>query len=291
MPISIAEEWCGNVARSMARAVPKWARDGTVSNAYDSVAPEYDGQLEDDVWMRRILWKHFDKAFGEGGHVLDVGCGTGTDAVYLARRGIRVAAIDISPAMIAQAEGKVASCGVKGGVTLNVLDIGDLGSLPASEFDGLISSFASLNSLPPVDGVPGLSRFAEDAHRVLRPGGRVILHLLNASSLWEWTGLVARGRWNEARQLGGRRERILRVGGQPVLHQVPQAAEAYERYFKSGFRLCRAFGLGITRPPCPVAWVPTHVMSALGRLDELVGPHYPFINWGRFVVLEMEALA
>ena len=69
-------------------------RDRAVSAAYDAIAREYDRQLDDDAWMRRILWKRYGQVFRPGHHVLDVGCGTGTDAVFLARRGVRVTAIE-----------------------------------------------------------------------------------------------------------------------------------------------------------------------------------------------------
>lgn len=252
--------------------------DRAVSAAYDAIAAEYDRQLADDAWMRRVLWQRYAQLFDPGQQVLDVGCGTGTDAVFLARRGVRVTAIDVSPAMIAQARAKIARQGLADMVQLAVLDIGELASLPAARFDGTISAFAALNTLPT------LTRFAADAARLLRPRGRMIVHLLNRSSLWEWAGLVAHGRWAEARQLGGRRERAFGVGGQPVTHYLPRADEAYARYFSPHFQLCRAYGLGITRPPRPLHYAPE---AALSRLDAFIGPYHPFIDWGRFIVLEM----
>ena len=256
-------------------------RDQAVSAAYDAIAREYDRQLENDAWMRHILWKRYGQVFRPGHHVLDVGCGTGTDAVFLARRGVRVTAIDVSAAMIAQARTKVTHHGLTDMVQVAVLDIGALASLPAAEFDGIISSFAALNTLPT------LAQFAADAARLLRPRGRLMLHLLNRSSLWEWAGLVAHGRWAEARRLGRRRERAFGVGGQPVQHYMPRADEAYARYFSPHFQMCNARGLGITRPPYPIRHAPDAALAALSRLDALIGPHHPFIDWGRFVVLEM----
>jgi ubiquinone/menaquinone biosynthesis C-methylase UbiE len=253
----------------------------TVSVAYDAIAEEYDRQLENDFWMRRILWKQYGKAFHPGHHVLDVGCGTGTDAIFLAQRGVRVTAIDISPGMIAQAETKVARQGLSGQVRLALLDIGEMSGLTSGDFDGIISSFAALNSLPT------LMQFAADSARLLRPHGRMILHLLNGSSLWEWARLMAHGRFQEARLLSRRRERIFDVGGQPVLHYMPRADEAYARYFATHFRLCGTRGLGITRPPHPIGHTPEPVLSALGRLDEFIGVHRRVAGWGRFVVLDM----
>jgi hypothetical protein len=115
----------------------------------------------------------------------------------------------------------------------------------------------------------------------------LILHVLNRSSLWEWAALVAHGRWAEARQLGRRRERAFRVGAQSVKYYMPRADEAYACYFSPYFQLCRIRGLGITRPPHPICHAPGAALAALSRLDALIGPYHPFVDWGRLVMLEM----
>lgn len=46
------------------------------------------------------------------GHVLELGCGTGTNAVYLARRGWRVAAVDLVDRAVRQAREKADAAGV-----------------------------------------------------------------------------------------------------------------------------------------------------------------------------------
>jgi len=43
-----------------------------------------------------------DRFILPGMHMLDLGCGTGDDAVHFARRSVRVTAVDVSPAMIAR---------------------------------------------------------------------------------------------------------------------------------------------------------------------------------------------
>lgn len=231
--------------------------------------------------MRQVLWKRYAQAFRAGQHVLDVGCGTGTDALFLAQHGVRVTAIDISPSMVAQAEEKVASHGLEDRVRVTVLRIDELSDFPAEEFDGIISSFAALNTLP------NLSQFASDAARLLRPSGRMILHLLNAASLWEWANLMARGRAADARLLGRRRERTFDIGGRPVPHYMPRAKNAYEQCFAGRFQLRDVRGLGILRPPHPIGHLPEPILSALGHLDVLIGGYPHVAGWGRFVMLDM----
>ena len=54
------------------------------------------------------------------GRALEVGCGTGTNALWLASRGFEVLAVDISAVAIAKARAKVEAAGA--GVQLQVVD-------------------------------------------------------------------------------------------------------------------------------------------------------------------------
>lgn len=250
------------------------------ARAYDRIAAAYDRQMAGDQWMRALLWRHYLRVFQPGDAVLDVSCGTGLDAVFLARAGMRVTAIDGAPAMIDQLRARAARAGVLERVEARVLDVADLGSR-GGRFDGIISAFAGLST------VPDLATFAGDAARLLRPGGRVVIHLLSRFSLWEWLGLLRHGRWSEARSLGRQTERDFPIGGLAVRHYLYAPHEVYRRAFEPTFALCRAYSLGALRPPHHVRRVPPVVVRGLGALEPHLGPHRPFLNWGRFFVLDL----
>src|SRR5262249_13745568 len=67
--------------------------------AFDAVAHRYDAEFS-DRWLgetlRRQVWRELAPLVKPGSHVLDLGCGTGEDAVWLAGRGARVCATDAS---------------------------------------------------------------------------------------------------------------------------------------------------------------------------------------------------
>ncbi len=232
--------------------------------------------------MRDVLWDRYARLFRPGDAVLDVGCGTGIDALFLAEKEVHVVGIDGSPSMIAEGQAKLESDRLKELVELRVLDIGEIGSLPAASFDGIISAFASLSAVADLDA------FGAEAARLLRPRGTMLLHLLNRWSVWEWLGLLRQGRFGASRRLGRSVERNFLIGERPVRHYLYHARDAYARFFAARFRLRRAYGLGILRPPHTLRRIPPVVFTALDRLERPVRDKAPFGDWGRFFVLELE---
>jgi ubiquinone/menaquinone biosynthesis C-methylase UbiE len=252
-----------------------------VARAYDAIAAEYDLQVQGDLWMRHQLWRHYLDCFQPGMHVLDVACGTGIDAIFLAEQGIQVTGIDISPAMISQLQSKAGTRDMGGKLKTYVLEVSELQSWPPQCFDGILSAFAGLNT------VPDLDQFAANAADLLRPGGRMLLHMLNRFSLWEWLGLVTRSQWSAAHCLGQQHERIFSIGGEPVKHTLYLPVEAYQ-FFATRFTLRRSYSLGVLRPPHTLHRIQPLLRAVPGKLDQTLGAYPPFLNWGRFFVLDLE---
>ena len=73
----------------------------TSAAAFDDLAREYDAEFTTTALgsvLRAMVWKRYEHCFAGREHLLEIGCGTGEDAVHLARRGYRVLATDASPA-------------------------------------------------------------------------------------------------------------------------------------------------------------------------------------------------
>jgi SAM-dependent methyltransferase len=243
-------------------------------DAYESIAAQYDRDIRGDEWMRRALHAHVLRVFSPGQRVLDVACGTGTDALMLASHGIAVVGIDGSAGMIEALQRRSEHIELIRGEVLRI----DQLSMVTGPFDGAISSFAGLNTA-------ALDGFAHDLAKLVRPGGRAILHLLNAWSLWEWLGALRRGRW-----LLPARERQFSIGGMQVSHQLYFAREAYAA-FEQDFALRQTYGLGVLRPPHTVRRIPTPVVEGLEWLDGRSGGLPGLRNAGRFFVLDLERRA
>ena len=262
-----------------------------VGAAYDRIAGEYDGSLGEDLWMRHVLWEHYCRVFQTNAHILDLGCGTGLDACFLAKRGMRVTAIDISGQMIAQLKTNAQRQGVQDKIDTHVQDIADIADIaeldpwPSSAFDGIVSAFAGLNT------VADLDRFAADAHRLLRPGGRLLVHVLGPTHFWKQLGCLICLQWRRARELRQRRQRTVAIAGQTVPHRLWVPTEIYPRFFAPYFELRTSYALGFLWPHGLSQWLPLGFLTQCGRLEARLGAHRPFCDWGRFRVLDLERRA
>ncbi len=123
------------------------------AHAFDAAAPFYDATFTRTRlgrWLRAAVWERLDGLFSTGDRVLELGCGTGEDAIWLARRGMRVYATDAAPAMLATARVKAEAAGVANVIELATLDLAQpersavYNAAPGS-FDGVLSNFGGLN--------------------------------------------------------------------------------------------------------------------------------------------------
>jgi len=149
-------------------------------------ASDYDTFVD---WGRRLAREapFFRAQFEAHGarRVLDAGCGSGMHAIMWAKWGLDIVGVDPDPAMLAQAEAnredaraEVDAAG--GSVVFIAAGFGEFEALGLGRFDAVTCTG---NALPHVTGTEGLRRALADFAAVLRPGGAVILHLLNHDRL------------------------------------------------------------------------------------------------------------
>ncbi|MFO0619208.1 MAG: type II toxin-antitoxin system PemK/MazF family toxin [Polyangiaceae bacterium] len=137
----------------------------SVEASYDAAAEGYAAELAREL-ERKPFDRHALNRFAEGvgaGRVVEVGCGPGQVAAYLAGRGVNVVGIDLSPRMIEVGRR------IHPGVELEVGDMTSLG-LPDGAAAGVVSFYSIVHFAP--DELVGVFR---ELRRVLAPGGLLLV--------------------------------------------------------------------------------------------------------------------
>lgn len=236
---------------------------------FDAVAAAYDAEFTDSVIgqaQRRAVWRELDGAFRAGQRVLEINCGTGVDALHLARRGVEVLACDSSSRMIEVArqplrravgallaapelETDAGSSGLRtklgAPVRFEVLATEEIGTLRGSlaPFDGAFSNFAGLNCVDDLEAV------GRDLAALLKPGARMVLCLFGTRCVWETLWYLGRGQPRKAfrrlRSAGG----VARLGNGTTVRVRYPSVRALRRLFRPEFRLKAWKGVGVAVPP------------------------------------------
>jgi 2-polyprenyl-3-methyl-5-hydroxy-6-metoxy-1,4-benzoquinol methylase len=103
----------------------------------------------------------------KGGRILDIGCGTGQVANYLAKRGYDVTGIDLSPLFVKEAANS-------GDAKFKVMDSTSL-KFKDSTFDAVISAET-------LEHIPNPAKALSEMTRVLKPRGLIVLRFPNKQS-------------------------------------------------------------------------------------------------------------
>jgi SAM-dependent methyltransferase len=158
---------------------------------FDAIAGRYDETFTTSrigLAQRASVWKKLDKAFRSGDRILEIGCGTGVDACFLAEHGVAVVACDSSPEMVTVATQRVKATGKDSLVSPRLLAAEDIAKLRnRGAFDGAFSNFGALNC------VEDLPQFARDLAILLKPGATALLCWMGSCCLWEIAWYLAQG--------------------------------------------------------------------------------------------------
>jgi len=213
-----------------------------VNAPFDAFAEDYDRQFTHSViggLLRGAVQQRLRAVFSPGQSILELNCGTGEDAVFLARHGVKVVASDASAAMVKIARHKVKRAELSAQVSLQHWAIEDmLDKLGAnSRFDGVLSNFGGLNC------VADLRQTAEQLAVLVKSGGRLLLCLMGRWVPWEWLWYLVKGQPGKAfRRFRGYAEWQGMKIYYPSIRQVKAA-------FSASFTPVRVAGLGFLLPP------------------------------------------
>lgn len=120
----------------------------------------------------------------QSGRLLDLGCGTGRLLLSMAQRGWWTLGVDLSAEMLHVAADKAKAANAA--IHLVRANIAELDCLRDESFDAVACLFSTLGM---VMGKQPRRRVVDHAYRLLRPGGRFLLHVHNRwFNAWDRTG-------------------------------------------------------------------------------------------------------
>jgi ubiquinone/menaquinone biosynthesis C-methylase UbiE len=261
-----------------------------VGAIFDRLADSYDRSFTDSLIgraQRNAVWKNLLRAFHPGDNILELNCGTGEDALFLASRGINVFACDASPRMIAQAEQRLVHMPATTSAVFCHLPTESIGELtPTQRFDGAFSNFSGLNC------VQDLTQVATSLRSLVKPGGTLLLCFSTRLCLTELAYYLVRGNCKKAfRRFKG--ESTAALEGNQLTVFYPTVSEIRQA-FAPHFRLSLQTGIGVAIPPSYLEpFIRDHpkLLHMLTNLESLLANIPLLRSTGDHVLLGFEKVA
>lgn len=259
--------------------------------AFDSVAAEYDGPLGNNALVQRVRARTLAAVTGAvppGAALLDLGCGTGLDAAFLAEQGYRVTAIDWSPEMVRRTRERALKAGLEGALAVHHLGIQELGQLPVANFDAAYSDLGSLNC------VPDLAAAARSIAARLRPRGALVASVIGRVCPWELALFALKRQWGRARMRAAKATVPVPLNGRTVWTSYYSPSEFRSAFEGAGFTLRSLRSLGLLVPPpymMPFAQRHPRVVAMLQALEDRVAGWPGLREWGDHFLIVMQGHA
>ncbi|GJM32600.1 MAG: hypothetical protein DHS20C18_16010 [Saprospiraceae bacterium] len=215
--------------------------------AFDQYAADYDEHFTHAAIgqsQRRQVRKFFQRDFPNSCDILEINCGTGEDAIYLAKQGHRVLATDISSDMIRMGTEKLKQ--EDGYLKLTFLQAGFMAlaeKLKGQQFDLIFSNFGGLNCLSP-EKSRKLGQIFSD---LLKPDGHLFLVYMSKHCLWERAYYFMKRRVDQAhRRL--KSPSLVNLHGQKIEVWYYNKKEI-SSFFAANFQFIQAYPVGFFVPP------------------------------------------
>lgn len=258
------------------------AKESLGDCAFDAMADAYDATFTDTKLgraLREIVWSRAEIVFGISRRIIELGCGTGEDAVWLANRGVRVVATDPSSRMIQMAKQKTSMANCQELIEFRCVAMEDIGSFADGDlFDGVLSNFGAVNC------VQDLQTLVADVAGLLAPGAPLLWVVMGRYAPWEWLWFLMRGQWRKAwRRL---HPDGVKWRGMTISYPTPTQLQSLLRPY---FTVTRLAPLGVALPPSyAAAWLDhsTFAATVLTRLERWSQRSSALASWSDHFIVE-----
>lgn len=223
---------------------------------FDAVARDYDAAFTGTAvgrLLRERVWQILaDLGIGGFGYLdannsnqqaLELNCGTGEDAVWLAKKGYNVLATDISPAMVALTENKARQNGATGRIQTQMCSFAEVGNLEGP-FDLVFSNFGGLNCASPEE----LRKLSLDLQKLTNPGGLFVAVVMSRFCWQETLYFLLKRKLSEAFRRLSRKPVNARLDEKTAVPTWYYSPDEIRRYFPD-FQAKRVLPVGFWLPP------------------------------------------
>lgn len=245
--------------------------------AFDSIAAAYDAVVTPNLVLQTIRDRTRSAVVDRvpaGSRLLDLGCGSGLDAVWFGRRGYRVVAMDWSAAMVREARRRVADEGLAASIDVRHHGIQRLDPVALGMFDAVYSDLGPLNCLP------DLPAAAVTIAGLLRPDGIVAASVMARICPSEIALYTVRGQFARARLRFASNAVGVPLGDGTVWTRYYNPRGFQRAFIAAGFVRESLRGVGaVVPPPYCEHFAARHpaLMSFLRYVDTAIGA-WPFVR-------------
>lgn len=244
--------------------------------SFDLLAEHYDRDfVEASIGsaQRKLVYQYLEPLINipENLRILDLGCGTGQDLIFMAKPGHQIVGIDSSQQMILKSAEKVEKHQLTGQVELKQWDITHFLASADEDtgFDIIFSNFGALNLLPLDDW----DKIVANVDQKSSKGSYLILIMFSAFCLWETLYFLLRGRWKQAGRRWSRKGASFtyeKGSTERIYYYTPRKLASL---FKPLYKVKKVLPIGCFVPP---SYLQSHfnkrkpLLDILFRLDTMV---------------------
>ena len=257
------------------------------SRAFSAQSVHFDSDEESNgilKWMRRQVYRHEEEFLQPHSCILELNAGTGIDALYFAKMGHSVFAIDNASGMLDQFQKKISAQLFEDRIRYALCSFTRLQTppLPEERFDHVFSNFGGLNCIKDVHEV------VRQLPAFLKPGGTITFVIMPRICPWEIVQ-VFRGKVRLAFRRFSSNGTAASLDGYRFLSYYHSPA-CVMKSFDHRFTLAKLRGLAsLSPPPSFKAFPRKHpaLYRILTRWDERFAAQYPLNSWADHFILTM----
>ncbi|UTW63427.1 class I SAM-dependent methyltransferase [bacterium SCSIO 12741] len=258
--------------------------------SFDQAAYDYDREFTHTAvgrMQRDRVWHFLQSSLdGQPMKILELNCGTGEDACYLASLGHEVWATDASESMLELAKKKAENQGVEKNLHFQTWDLTQMNALNEKDFDLVFSNFAGLNCLDE----NRMISLGEELSHIVKPTGKVLAVYLSTHCLWEQYYLRFKGRGKEAKRRATGEAVEVPVSGKFVTTWYYNPNQL-EQQWSSHWQVNRIKPIGLFLPPSylnPFFEKRKGILNGLNALEKSLGTLDNWSNYADHFLMEWE---